>query len=423
MHLLVEGLNYRGAPLSVRERVFLSGEGLRRWLQRLSARPALTGGAILSTCNRTEFYLTTDDPGRARGELEELTGEFDPAGEWSSHAYRLEGSDALEHMFKVPAGLDSAILGEAQILGQFKSALATARVEGTVDAGLDFVMRRAITVAKRVRTETAVGRNPVGFGHAAVTQAQVVFGNLSGRSALLVGAGKMAGSTARLLAAAGIARIHFSTRTPRRAMELADEMPNGVVALTVPFSHLDQIAAEVDMIICSTSSPDYVFTREMVAGYMRRRKHRPLFLLDLAVPRDIEPEVGGIDDAYLYNIDQLGQIVEQGLKQRMAEVPAAEAIIREEIDRTGSALAEAQAGPLIGSLALRAEQLRAQQLAQSLPPDLDAAQREKLEQLTRSLTAKLLHGPIRYLREHADDQAATAVVREMFDLQDEDHDP
>jgi glutamyl-tRNA reductase len=206
-------------------------------------------------------------------------------------------------------------------------------------------------------------------------------------------------------------------------MELADEMPDGVVALTVPFSHLDQIAAEVDMIICSTSSPDYVFTREMVAGYMRRRKHRPLFLLDLAVPRDIEPEVGGIDDAYLYNIDQLGQIVEQGLKQRMAEVPAAEAIIREEIDRTGSALAEAQAGPLIGSLALRAEQLRAQQLAQSLPPDLDAAQREKLEQLTRSLTAKLLHGPIRYLREHADDQAATAVVREMFDLQDEDHDP
>jgi glutamyl-tRNA reductase len=423
MHLLVEGLNYRIAPLSVRERVFLSGEGLRRWLERLGARPALTGGAILSTCNRTEFYLTTQDPGGARGELDEITREFDPRGEWRSHAYRLEGTDALEHLFKVPSGLDSAILGEAQILGQFKSALETAREAGTVDAGLDFVMRRAITVAKRVRTETAVGRNPVGFGHAAVTQARVVFGNLNGRSALIVGAGKMAGSTARLLAGDGIARIHFSTRTPGKAMELAAEMPVGVVALTVPFSHLDQIAAEVDMIICSTSSPDYIFTSEMVEGYMRRRKRRPLFLLDLAVPRDIEPEVSGVDDAYLYNIDELGEIVEQGRKQRMTELPAAEAIIREEIDRTGSALAEAQAGPMIGSLALRAEQLRERQLEQSLPADLDPAQREQLEQLTRSLTAKLLHGPIRYLREHADDVAAAAMVREMFELDVEDREP
>jgi glutamyl-tRNA reductase len=420
MHLLVEGLSYRRAPLSVRERVFLSGEGLRRWLERLGARPALTGGAILSTCNRTEFYLTTQDPGQARGELAELTREFDPRGEWGSHAYRLEGSDALHHLFKVPAGLDSAILGETQILGQFKSALETAREAGTVDAGLDFVMRRAITVAKRVRTETAIGRNPAGFGHAAVTQARVVFGNLSGRSALMVGAGKMAGSTARLLAGDGIARIHFSTRTPSRALELAAEMPGGVLALTVPFSHLDQIAAEVDMIICSTSSPDYIFTREMVEGYMRRRKRRPLFLLDLAVPRDIEPEVAGIDDAYLYNIDQLGQIVEQGLKQRMAELPAAEAIIKAEIDRAGSALAEARARPMIGALALRAEELRARQLQQSLPADLDAGRREQLEQLTRSLTAKLLHGPIRYLREHAEDQAAAAMVREMFELERED---
>lgn len=423
MHLLIEGLNYRGAPLSLRERVFLSGEGLRRWLERLGARPALTGGAILSTCNRTEFYLTTEDPGRARGELEEITREFDPRGEWGSHAYRLEGADALHHLFKVPAGLDSAILGEAQIMGQFKTALATAREVGTVDAGLDFVMRRAITVAKRVRTETSVGRNPVGFGHAAVTQARMVFGNLRGRSALMVGAGKMAGSTARLLAGDGIARIHFSTRTPSRAMELAAEMPGRVVALTVPFSYLDQIAAEVDMIICSTSSPDYIFTREMVEAYMRRRKRRPLFLLDLAVPRDIDPEVAGIDDAYLYNIDQLGEVVEKGMKQRMTELPAAEAIIREEIDRTGTALAEAQAGPIIGALALRAEELRAGQLSRGLPAALDSVPREQLEQLTRSLTARLLHGPIRYLREHAEDDAAAAMVREMFELETEDLEP
>src|ERR1700730_6981423 len=136
MHLLVEGLNYRAAPLSVRDRIFLSGEGLRRWLERLGAKPALSGGAILSTCNRTEFYLTPHDLGQARGEVDQITREFDARWEWGSHAYRLEGAEALEHIFKVPAGLDSAILGEAQILGQFKSALETARQAGTVDAGL-----------------------------------------------------------------------------------------------------------------------------------------------------------------------------------------------------------------------------------------------------------------------------------------------
>ena len=196
-------------------------------------------------------------------------------------------------------------------------------------------------------------------------------------------------------------------------------MPGGVVALTVPFSHLDQIAAEVDMIICSTSAPDYIFTREMVEGYMRRRKRRPLFLLDLAVPRDIDPEAAAIEDAYLYNVDELGEIVEQGRRRRITELPAAEAIIKEEIGRTGSALVEAQAGPLIGSLALHAEELRARQLEQSLGAGIDAEERERLELLTRALTAKLLHGPIRYLREHADDEAAAAAVREMFDLDDQ----
>jgi glutamyl-tRNA reductase len=352
--------------------------------------------------------------------MEILARDFEPPGEWQRHRYQLHGTEALEHLFKVPSGLDSAIIGEAQILGQFKAALEVARAAGTVDSDLDFVMRRAITVAKRVRSETGVGRNPVGFGHAAVAQARAVFGSLGGRSALMVGAGKMASSTARLLAADGIERIHFSTRSPAKAMELAAEMPGGVVALTVPFSHLDQIAAEVDMIICSTSSPDHIFTREMIQGYMRRRKRRPLFLLDLAVPRDIDPEAAGIEDAYLYNVDELAAIVELGIRKRISELPAAEAIIREEIDRTGSDLVRARAKPVIASLSQRAEELRALQLQQSLPAGLDPAQREQLEQLTRSLTAKLLHAPIRYLREHADDENAARIAKEMFELGQQD---
>jgi glutamyl-tRNA reductase len=386
-------------------------------LEKLGAKPALSGGAILSTCNRTEFYVTSGDPARAQSEMEVLARGFEAPDEWQRHRYRLQGSEALEHLFKVPSGLDSAIIGEAQILGQFKTALEVARAAGTVDSDLDFVMRRAITVAKRVRSETGVGRNPVGFGHAAVAQARAVFGSLGGRSALMVGAGKMASSTARLLAAEGIERIHFSTRSPAKAMELAAEMPGGVVALTVPFSHLDQIAAEVDMIICSTAAPDYIFTRDMVQGYMRRRKRRPLFMLDLAVPRDIDPEAAAIEDAYLYNVDELAAIVEQGIRRRIGELPAAEAIIREEIDRTGSELVRARAKPLITSLSQRADELRARQLRQSLPAGLDRDQREQLEQLTRSLTAKLLHGPISYLREHAGDENAARMAREMFDLE------
>jgi glutamyl-tRNA reductase len=171
------------------------------------------------------------------------------------------------------------------------------------------------------------------------------------------------------------------------------------------------------MIICSTAAPDYIFTRDMVQGYMRRRKRRPLFMLDLAVPRDIDPEAAAIEDAYLYNVDELAAIVEQGIRRRIGELPAAQAIIREEIDRTGSELVRARAKPLIASLSQRADELRARQLRQSLPAGLDRDQREQLEQLTRSLTAKLLHGPISYLREHAGDENAARMAREMFDLE------
>ena len=412
MHLIVEGLSYRAAPLAVRERVFLNGEGLRRWLGRISARESLSGGAILSTCNRTEVYVTAPDPAAARVELDAIGGSLDPQGDWPRHAYRLEGTRALEHLFKVPAGMDSAIVGEAQILGQFKASHEIAREAGAIDARLDFLMRRAITAAKRVRTETAIGRNAVGFGHAAVEQARLVFGSLEGRSVLLVGAGKMAGSTARLLAGEGAARVYFSTRTPTRAVELAAEMPAGVVALAVPYSHMDELAAEVDLVVCSTSSPDHVFGREAVERIMRRRRHRPLFLLDLAVPRDIDPAVAEIDDAYLYNIDDLGAIVDRGLGARREELPAAEAIIREELARVASELDAHRAAPAIAALVRRAEAVRLAQLEATT----DAAERERVDRVSRRLVARLLHAPITYLRAHPDDEEALRLVGEMFDV-------
>ncbi|MHB8508977.1 MAG: glutamyl-tRNA reductase [Candidatus Dormibacteria bacterium] len=421
MHLLVEGLNHRAAPLSVRERVFIPGDSLHPWLARLDARPGLSGGAILSTCNRTEFYVTGSDPERAREGLRSLVGELDAFDEWERHRYQMEGQVALAHMFRVPAGLDSAIVGEGQILGQFKAALGHARQSGAIDPRLDFLMRRAISAAKRVRTETAIGRNPVGYGHAAVEQARSIFGGLRGRSALLVGAGKMAGSTARLLAAAGMQTIHFSTRTASRAMELAATMPSGTITLTVPFSQVEQVAAQVDLVICSTTSEEHLFSREMVAGWMRQRRHRPLFLLDLAVPRDIAPDVAEVEDAYLYNVDDLALIIDRGLREREREVPLAEGIIREEVERAWDSLGSRGAGPTIASLVSAAEESRADHVRRNLPRDLTAEQVEQVERLTQTLVAKLLHAPISYLRERGADPDAELTMRELFALDGEEH--
>ncbi|MFN2465918.1 MAG: glutamyl-tRNA reductase [Candidatus Dormibacteria bacterium] len=416
MHLLVEGLSYRAAPLEVRERVFIPSEGLRRWLVRLTDEPRVRGAAILSTCNRTEIYACVDD---AAAGIDEVTAALDPMGEWPSYRFQLRGDAAVEHLFRVASGIDSAILGEGQVLGQFKAAHRAAREAGTLDADLDYVMRRAVNVAKRVRTETSIGRNPVGFGHAAVEQARTVLGTLEGRSALLVGAGKMAGATARLLGDGGIARAFFSTRTSARANELASAMPASVVALTVPFARVEQVAAEVDLVICSTSSPDHVFSASAVAQLMVRRQGRPLFLLDLAVPRDIDPAAGEVPGVHLFNVDDLAQAVDRGLQQRTRELPAAENILRDELLRTGVELAQHRAVPTIAALVNEVERRRAEHLRHNLPADFSQAQVAEVDRLTRALTARLLHGPISYLREHPAEVDAAMLVRDLFQL-DED---
>lgn len=416
MHLLVEGLSFRAAPLAVRERVFIPGEGLRRWLVRLSDQPHVRGGAILSTCNRTEIYVSVDDPG---ARLDEFIEAIDPMGEWPRYHFRLTGDEALEHLFRVACGMDSAILGEGQVLGQFKAAHRVSREAGSMDPDLDYVMRRAISVAKRVRTETGIGRNPVGFGHAAVAQARAVLGPLSGRSALLVGAGKMAGVTARLLAAEGLERLYFSTRTSSRANELAQEMPDDVVALTVPFSRIEQIAAEADLVVCSTSSPDHIFTVDTVAELMQRRDGRPLFLLDLAVPRDVDPAVSGVAGAHLFNVDDLALTVERGLTERSAELPAAAAILKDELLRTEMELSQHRAAPTISTLVSEVERRRADHVRRNAPAGLTEIQLHEVDRLTRALTAKLLHGPIAYLRDHPGDAASAMLVRDLFQL-DED---
>lgn len=415
MPLLIEGVSHRVAPIEVRERLFVDGDGIQPWLAGLAASPGVDGGAVLSTCGRTEFYLMAADRDAASAAVGRLLGEIDALDAWERHAYRLGGDDAVAHMFRVPAGLDSAVIGEAQILGQFKAAMADAREALSLDPGLDFLMQRAVSVAKRVRTETAIGRRPVGFGQAAVVQAQSKLGDLTGRGVLVVGAGKMAGATARSLAAAGVGRLCFSNRTRDRAAALAAEMPARVPTVALSHADIEEAAVDSDLIVSSSSSPDPIIGRPMVESLMARRGGRPLFLLDLAVPRDIAADVVEVAGVYLYNIDDLAAATEAAFAGRRQDVPAAEVIVAAEVGRARSDMGRRRADPAIVSL-VAAMESRRQRLLRSLPADLSRAQAEEVDRITRAITARLLHDPIVYLRDNAQSAEALEQARRVLGL-------
>jgi glutamyl-tRNA reductase len=419
--LVVEGINHRRAPLSARECVYLAGDGLQEALRAVSERPAVSGAAILSTCNRVEFYLSAEDAPAARDDVLGVMRRLGGDEVWREYSYALEGPAALGHIFKVPAGLDSVVLGEGQILGQFKLALSEAQRAASIDSGLDFVMRRAINVAKRVRSETSIGRNAVGFGQAAVTLARGIFGDLTGKSALLIGAGKMAGTTARVMAGAGVNQMYISSRTALHADELAQQLARQVGAASVAHADLEAVAERVDVIICSSSSPDQLLGKGMVERIMAARQNRPLFLLDLAVPRDIASEAEQIEGVHLSNIDDLNRVVESGLQQRVDVLPQAETIIAEEVDRTQADLHRKRADPAIAALVEALEERR-QRLLRYLPEHLSAEQVAEIDRITKAASQQLMHDPIVYLREHPDDPAAQQQVREIFGLtQDQAH--
>ncbi len=319
-------------------------------------------------------------------------------------------------MFRVASGLDSMMLGEAQILGQFKAAHRTARVAGTVDAQLDFVMRRAVSVGKRVRTETGIGRRAGSLSEAAVEYARTVCGSLDGRGVLLLGAGKMSAQAAKRLAQYG-ARLYITSRGGETAADLAAQL--GGVSVTL--DNIDAAAAEYDVILCSTSSPLPVLTRADVSRLQELRDGRPLCIVDIAVPRDVDPAAVEVPGVTLVDLDGLGDRVDSNLERRQRELPAAERIVDDELQRTVTVIGQRDAaGPTIAALTRRAEELRVREVDRALQRvSVDDALRAQVDVLTRSLVRKLLHGPIAHLKESADDPAIALTLREAFDL-DED---
>ena len=414
MTFVLVGLSHRTAPLDVREKAFIPETAVGECVRRLVDRELVDAGVLLSTCNRTELYAVSASPEAATGVFESfaLWPHELPFQLWQQYAYQLSDRAALDHLFRVACGLDSMVLGEGQVLGQLKRALVQAQQAGVVDASLQVILRGAIRAGKRVRDETALGRNPVSVSHAAVAQASAVLGSLAGREVLLVGAGEMNEVALRLLRNQGIGRAYLASRTRERATRVAS--PLGAEAIDI--GALDEVIDRVDLIICSSSAPHHVLDVPDVQRLQSRRRERPLVIVDIAVPRDVDPLAGEIPGVHLFNLDDLQTIARENMEGRKGSIPAAERILDEELHRVQAALDAREAAPIIRDLVDRVERMRDRELARHLdrlPSDDDRA-RNALRALAHGLTAKFLHGPVRQVRESPAPGVDGAILSEAF---------
>lgn len=417
MELVAAGLSFRSAPLQVRERAAVPDGEATRLLRYLVGHCGLLGAAVLSTCNRTDFYVSCPTSELADQVRPRLAMYLDPIGEddIDQHLVSLRGAQAVRHMLRVSAGLESMVVGEPQVLGQVKAAHRLAREAGALDAHLDYVMRRAISTGKRVRSQTAVGRRPGSLGDAAVDVAQQVAGDLRGRGVLLLGAGQISAAAAHRLEECG-ARLHVASRGGLSAASLARSHD----AAVVPADQLAEVADSIDVVIACTASPAPVLSAEKVAELQKNRRQRPLLVIDIAVPRDVEPDAGSVPGVTLLDIDDVGSRLAPDQEVQPSALAEAATIVENEVTRTVAVIHERDAAtPTISALVQAAEQLRQRELARTLSrrPVLDPAAAQRVDRLTRSLVSKLLHGPISRLREYADDPAIALVLRDAFDLE------
>ena len=410
------GLSHKTAPVEIREQVFIPEAGVGECVRRLVDRDLIESGMLLSTCNRTELYAVAS-PETEPDRLFEAFGLWPhalPFEAWRRYAYQLSGEDAVAHLFRVASGLDSMVIGEAQVLGQIKKALVAARQAGGMDARLEIIARGAIRAAKRTRHETGIGRRPVSVSHAAVAAAINILGNLTGRHVLLVGAGEMSEVALRLLRKQKIGSVYLASRTFDRADEVAQ--PLGGEA--VPFEAIDDIIADVDLILTSSSAPHHVLDAARVEGFQSRRGGRSLLIIDMAVPRDVAPAVAEVPGVHVLDIDDLHTRAESNREERTAWVPAAERIIDDELQATRLALDARESAPTVEALVHHVERLRDGVLERHLSrvPKEEVATRDAMRELANALTARFLHGPVRALRESPDPTLDAAVMANAFDL-------
>jgi glutamyl-tRNA reductase len=413
------GMNHETAPVELRECLAKEPENTSSALASMRELPSIKEGMFISTCNRVEALCTTENPNDARQSIVALMSRIGGISEhnFSSNLYTFEDMEAVKHIFRVASSLDSMAVGESQILGQIKDAYFQATREKTSGVILNRLMHRAFHVAKRVRTETGISDAAISISYAAVELAKKIFHDLDGKKVLLIGAGEMAELAARHLLSNGVESMTVANRTFDRAVRVAESFHGNAVS----FEEIGSQLLEVDIVITSTASPDYVITHDQVKGSLRKRRNRPLFFIDIAVPRDVEPRVNDLGNIYLYDIDDLKGVIEVNVARRQQEAVKAERIVLEEVIKFERWLKTLEVVPTIISIKEKAEAIRQIELKRSLRnvDKLTPSQIEMIETLTRSITEKIINDPILVLKRKADRPSKDSyldITRKLFDL-------
>ena len=419
MPLFVSGLSHRNAPVELREQLALDEDKLRELIRDIAATGVVREAIVLSTCNRVEVYAVADVPGEARVTM--FRGLCRHRGVESASVeetlYTYADGDAVRHAFRVASSLDSMVIGEPQILGQVKDAFALAQSCEAVGPALHSLFTQAFAVAKKVRTETEIARHAVSVSFAAVELAKKIFGGLQGKAVLLVGAGKMSELAARHLVEQGVFPVYVTNRTWARAQEMA----RALAGTAVPFDELPTALAAVDIVISSTGAAEPVIRREAVQRVMHGRRGRPLFFIDIAVPRDVEGSVDTLDDVYCYDIDDLKQVVDANIRERGREAHRAEALVEREVAKFLAKQGDVEVIPTIVSLRERLEAIRTGEVKRTLArlPGATPETRDAIEAMSSAIVNKILHAPITKLRESSragSPRSWLELVHELFGL-------
>jgi glutamyl-tRNA reductase len=423
--LVVVGLSHKTAPVEVRERCAFPDEALKPALEEAVHVPGVGEAMIVSTCNRVELYAAAE-ASEAAESLRRFFVNYDAGGtrrlgdgrDVAPLLYAHEAQDAVRHLFRVASSLDSMVVGESQILGQVKQAYQIAIAAGTIGPVLGRTLPRAFSLAKRVRTETEVARASSSVASVAVDLARHIFGDLRDRQVLVLGAGKMGELAARHLIGAGAKRLTIVNRTPSRALAMAERLGGATVAATAPWDDLDALLTKVDIVLCSTGATKPVIRRERAQKAMKARRGRWLFFIDIAVPRDVEPDVGSVENVYLYDVDALEQVVEQNLRGRESEAIAAERLVDEELKRFAEAEQALGVVPTIKLLRARFLELAKAEAEKTLGKlqSLSEKERQMVGHMADAIVNKLLHAPLTALKKDPNGDELAATVRALFDL-------
>ena len=426
MRLIALGLNHRTAPVEIRERFSLSRERIIEGLDNLQEYEPLQEAVVLSTCNRSELYVAAD---LQEGALEaaqnfwaDLTGNKEKFEDFQQYTYTFLDDACIHHLLQVASSLDSLVIGEGQILSQVKHAYSIAKDAGATSTVLNLLFHRAITTGKRVRTETKIAFNPVSVSYTAVELAKNIFGRLDTSSALLIGAGKMAELTATHMVSHGVKELYVANRHVSRADELSKKFNATALSLGDVFQQMIERKLNVDIVVTSTGAPDYVIREKDIVPFMATRDGRPLVLIDIAVPRDVEPSVADIPGVTLYNIDDLEAVVDENLQERKQEAVQAEKIVVEEMDSLLDRFNYLPVQPVLAKLSDKAEEIRLRELKRALAkmPELTEAEKRAMEKMSHMLVRKMLRLPMMKVTDAAGrpcEQFYVRALNSLFELE------